>query len=94
VCGPQMQMQVRTICMVPADAPFVAAAEKVLKPDELDAAVSARVIQGAAMCAAIPASDCSGTPPVAVVSFSRMSGPAIVVIVRRNASGQLVGEHA
>ncbi len=89
VCGPETASQASAICVAPADEPYVAAAEKLLSADELAAATGAKVSQGAAMCAALPAADCTTNPPTALVTFEQASGDPIEVIVRRDASGQL-----
>ncbi len=94
VCGPQTASQASAICVAPADEPYVAAAEKLLSPDELAAATGAKVSQGAAMCAALPAADCTTNPPTALVTFERASAAPIEVIVRRDASGQLQATRA
>jgi hypothetical protein len=94
VCGPQTASQASAICVAPADEPYVAAAEKLLSPDELAAATGARVSQGAAMCAALPAAECTTNPPTALVTFERASAGPIEVIVRRDASGQLQASRA
>lgn len=88
-CGPVTATETIAICLPAGQQPLAIAAEQVLTSSELAIATGARVDQGPAMCAVVPAK-CSGTPPVALVIFER-SGASdwIRVLVWRTTAGGL-----